>query len=128
MKVLQLHNMCFKFAFCIAFVFTLQFVSHNKYHFPPARYSCIKCHASHTDYQTGTPGRPRSIETIKADYQNFVDNGSRVSKSKEVSHSVIAEPMLPIDIEHVRITGFELDYVAQLPGAITFWFGQPLFT
>lgn len=44
---------------------------------------------------------PRSLESMQTDYDAYCADGSRKSRAKDISHSVIAQPMLMLPIDQV---------------------------
>ena len=52
-------------------------------------------------YQERAPSKPRTLASIRSRYQDFLKDGAKKQRSKQVSFSVVHEPMMPIEINHV---------------------------
>ena len=44
---------------------------------------------------------PRTLQSIEDDHAKYVADGSRKDRAKDVSHSITAQPLLDIAIDHV---------------------------
>lgn len=45
----------------------------------------------------------RTLESIEANYKAYIADGSRKSRAKDVSCSVIAMPVLMVPVDHVSL-------------------------
>ena len=52
-------------------------------------------------YKERGPSTARTVDTVRADFQSFLRDGARKHRAKEVSFSVIREPRMPIEIDHI---------------------------
>lgn len=43
----------------------------------------------------------RSLNDIKANHQHFLKSGAKRSQAKDISFSVVSEPLIPIEVDHV---------------------------
>ena len=50
------------------------------------------------------PSEPRTLQSIKEDHAKYVADGSRRARAKDVSHSIVAQPFVDIEINHVSLT------------------------
>ena len=70
-----------------------------------ARYCCLHCTASR-EHMTipkdeREPSPARTLQTIIDDFHKYEADGSRRSRAKDISHSIVARPFLEIDTDHV---------------------------
>ena len=73
-----------------------------------ARYCCLFCHTSRQEMklppsEREQPTTSRTLDTLQNDYQAYMTDGSRKARAKDVSHSVVAEHMIGVDINHVSL-------------------------
>ena len=47
------------------------------------------------------PSAARSLTNIKKHHEDFLRSGATRAQAKDVSFSVVNEPLVPIDIDHV---------------------------
>ena len=85
---------------------SLEVLTRN-FFFLTARYCCLYCHATKQQMQVPIqdrerPVQSRTLDTLASDFQVYVEDGSHKSHAKDISHSVISKPMMPIEISHVR--------------------------
>ncbi|XP_071795963.1 uncharacterized protein [Asterias amurensis] len=81
-----------------------------------ARYCCIYCTLSKEQMQTPFTERScsqlRTLDSIRAQFELFTEDGSKRSRSKDVSFSVVREPMMPIEPDHETETDVRLSYAS----------------
>ncbi|XP_071796273.1 uncharacterized protein [Asterias amurensis] len=77
-----------------------------------ARYCCIYCTLSKEQMQTPFTERScsqlRTLDSIRAQFELFTEDGSKRSRSKDVSFSVVREPMMPIEPDHVVLPSLHI--------------------
>ncbi|XP_038062601.1 uncharacterized protein LOC119733094 [Patiria miniata] len=77
-----------------------------------ARYCCLHCTASRQRMATPRDEREqspaRTLQTIMDDFQKYEADGSRRSRAKDVSHSIVAKPFLEIDTDHVVLPSLHI--------------------
>ena len=44
----------------------------------------------------------RTLDSLQADHEAYLADGSRRARAKDVSHSVIAKSILPVPVDHVN--------------------------
>ena len=70
-----------------------------------ARYCCLYCTTSKESMKLPIaerePANPRTLQSILESYKEYEADGSRKARAKDVSHSIIAQPMIDIPIDHV---------------------------
>lgn len=72
-----------------------------------ARYCCMYCKMSKQSMQLphkrDTAPR-RTLQSLSESYKAYVADGSRKTRAKEISHSVISKSIMPIEVDHVSIS------------------------
>ena len=83
-----------------------------------ARYCCLYCHIPKDSMKNAPtdvdPPEKRTLESIDADYRAYLADGSRKARAKDVSHSIIAKPLINIPLDHVSIHVYMYIYTFQL--------------
>ncbi|XP_071796167.1 uncharacterized protein [Asterias amurensis] len=77
-----------------------------------ARYCCIYCKASKEMMQKPLAERglspARSLNDIKDNHQHFLKSGAKRSQAKDISFSVVSEPLIPIEVDHVILPSLHI--------------------
>ncbi|XP_033116827.1 uncharacterized protein LOC117116845, partial [Anneissia japonica] len=53
-------------------------------------------------------GKPRTLSSIEECYQVFLDNGADKTTAKSVSMSVISNPLVAIEVDHVSVPSLHI--------------------
>ena len=53
-------------------------------------------------YKHRGPSSARTLQTIRNNYTVFTNDGAKRNRAKDVSVSVVNEPMISIELDHVR--------------------------
>ena len=77
------------------------------------RFCCLYCKTSKSEMQNPPDQRRediqfRSLDSLQRSYQAYKDDGSHKACAKDVSHSVTAPAMIPVEIDHVRMLQFSI--------------------
>lgn len=49
------------------------------------------------------PSEQRTLHSVEEDYAKYVADGSVKTRAKDVSHSIVALPLVDIEIDHVSL-------------------------
>ncbi|XP_071950201.1 uncharacterized protein [Antedon mediterranea] len=76
---------------------------------PNARYCCLFCEKPKAEMQLkAPPAKQRSLASIRANYRMFMEDGGIESRSKDVSMSVVNNPLVSIEVDHVSVPSLHL--------------------